>query len=1420
MNEHENYHIDELKSIFSAAPCGVGIFSGQEHNPLFLNDAYFRMVGYTPEEYKRVIANDDTQLFFPEDLPVNEKITRDYADTGKLTGIEYRIVQKNGALRWIKLHITPITADGKNCALCFFEDITVEKENLEQMKLVAESIGSSICVLRIKNGLEQLIYANETFFHLIGIDRECYLKNTPAFDNTFTSKEDREKTHDAIQESIRTGTPQEVVYRFLRPGAEPLWMNRRLFVVRQDEANTFLMVSVTTDITKKKQAEYLFEMEHRRYQLVVDEMKAAVFEWNIQTGHFYCSENYKEYAMSEVPPQVVLANQGPSDVIHPDDMQNMLQFFADTNSGNPHAETTLRIRLTAGGYRWCRLVGLFYKDEQGNPTHTLGMIIDISEEKEKSVILDSLLNELPGGIAVFKVGKTLECQYFNDGFAKLIDHTRNETEVILRSGEFLENNVAAVDIPNLWEEIQTLTASGSQINSTFRFLNRENEQRWIHLNGSKLREEDGCPIYYCVFTAPSEESALYQSIVADSTTGVFVAEKNSRRIVYINRTIRKLYNVDPETPIIGRLIFDIIPPETALLNPREIETLPEDGYMEFHRPYGDRFFGIRAKSLNWNGVDAYILYLSDETEEHQKRIQQQELLNLIPMGIGIYEIVNGETRQTYMNDGFYRMIDESRDDHLKKQQRNFMRSVNPEDFTTIQEAVVRITNGSQEERINHRVECGDGQYRWFQMTASVVKREPNKITLYCCYANIDAAIVAQEELKKTNETLQKLYYQELSQRKIMEKDSAIAIRFNVTQDKLISYKINQGAFKQLESGTVGGVIRPYIDERIPTEEERRKAADFYDKKKAMVRFRNGVKEFSTEYRSRLNDGRLYWIHAICRLEKDVETGDLISYTFFRDIDNERKKELTAESVIDEETDFVMLLNTVSHTAMLLRLRNNYQDIEWKLNEEFPFEKISWSDSFHFVAPEDREAVIAFFNENTLIERLKTNPVITITYRHNINCPGEAERRKKTRAFYLDDTRENIVIARQDITDLYKEEQEQKRVLQTALEEAKSASRAKSDFLSRMSHDLRTPMNVIIGLTSLALDNVNDPREMESTLNNIISSSKYLLNLINDCLDLEKITSGKFDLHPEPYPYHEFYNNIRSVIEPLCRQKDITLVMNENENVENVIIADKIRLNQILYNLLSNAVKFTPDGGKVELLFQEITVKDCFIDFNIIVRDNGIGMSEEFQKHMFEAFTQESNNITPEYQGSGLGLPIVKQLCDLMRATINIKSKLCEGTEFQIHFHFPSDTSASQISEVKKPISLGPLQGRRVLLAEDHPLNAMIAVKLLEKAGVSVTTAENGQAAVEKFEAISNHYFDAVLMDIRMPVMNGLDATKAIRGMDRPDAKTTPIIAMTANAFNTDVEESIQAGMNAHLSKPVDPERLYETLATLIYNTPE
>jgi CheY-like chemotaxis protein len=348
-----------------------------------------------------------------------------------------------------------------------------------------------------------------------------------------------------------------------------------------------------------------------------------------------------------------------------------------------------------------------------------------------------------------------------------------------------------------------------------------------------------------------------------------------------------------------------------------------------------------------------------------------------------------------------------------------------------------------------------------------------------------------------------------------------------------------------------------------------------------------------------------------------------------------------------------------------------------------------------------------------------------------------------------------------------------------------------------------------------LEETHNPESVEDYLNKANSASKLLLGLVNDILDMSKIENKAIELHTSRYEYSEFIGNINTIISPLCQQKQIEFIFTTGIHAAPILV-DKVRFNQIFINFLSNAVKFTHEGGVVEFSIKDLKIKNNIISCEYTIIDNGIGMSKEFQEHLFEPFSQEywaKSNIT---QGTGLGMSIAKNLVELMGGTLSVKSELGKGTEICINL----DLELAPIGEKNATLhkfqdNLAALQGKKVLLVEDHPINAEIAKKLLDKKGVIVICAENGQVALDRFVGYEEGYFDAILMDIRMPIMDGLEATTAIRALDRKDAKNVPIIAMTANAFDEDREATSKAGMIAHIAKPISPQELYGVLVNKI-----
>jgi len=383
-------------------------------------------------------------------------------------------------------------------------------------------------------------------------------------------------------------------------------------------------------------------------------------------------------------------------------------------------------------------------------------------------------------------------------------------------------------------------------------------------------------------------------------------------------------------------------------------------------------------------------------------------------------------------------------------------------------------------------------------------------------------------------------------------------------------------------------------------------------------------------------------------------------------------------------------------------------------------------------------------------------------------------------------------------------------------EATTANAAKSEFLSRMSHDIRTPLNGIIGMTYIANKQQN-PVQTVDCLKKIDTSSKFLLGLVNDILDMSKAESNKIELHPEPYDAQSFLDYLNAVIVPLCRDKNQKLIIDANPVSDVMPCIDKLRINQVFFNLMSNALKFTPEGGTIKYSLTESKTSGGRLAMHAEVSDNGVGMSEEFQKILFEPFAQEWRNDTSQTRGSGLGLAIVKKMLDIMGGKISVKSRLGEGTTFIIDAVFDCVPAESYTKNSVKAAGNedAELNGLHVLLCEDHPLNQEIAKKLLNEKGMTAEIAENGQRGIDMFSKSPIGFYDVILMDIRMPVMDGYEAAQKIRQLTRKDAALIPIIAMTADAFSDDVQKCIKSGMNGHISKPVDPKTLFSTISQAV-----
>lgn len=383
------------------------------------------------------------------------------------------------------------------------------------------------------------------------------------------------------------------------------------------------------------------------------------------------------------------------------------------------------------------------------------------------------------------------------------------------------------------------------------------------------------------------------------------------------------------------------------------------------------------------------------------------------------------------------------------------------------------------------------------------------------------------------------------------------------------------------------------------------------------------------------------------------------------------------------------------------------------------------------------------------------------------------------------------------------------------EEANRANEAKTEFLSRMAHDIRTPMNAVMGFAEIAEKHVDDSEKVTEYLGKIRTAGRFLQQIVDDVLDLTRIESGRMTLNPEVVSIHGFLEEYFDIMKEIQMDKNLRFKCDFHDIIHSYLIFDSLRLKQIYMNLLSNAVKYTPEGGEVRFeVFEEEIPDSTDLKLVSVISDTGIGMSEEYMQKMYDKFTRAVDTRVNEVRGSGLGLSIVKGIVDEMKGTIEVESRPGKGTTFRIELIIPwrdktEDTKDSFLAKTERPFFRN--RNVKILVAEDNELNYEVAEELLKSYGITCERAENGHVCIRKFNDSELFEYQAILMDVQMPVMNGIEATKKLRLLKRKDAQTVPVIALTANAFKTDMECCLAAGMTAHLSKPLDVRELIKIL---------
>lgn len=577
---------------------------------------------------------------------------------------------------------------------------------------------------------------------------------------------------------------------------------------------------------------------------------------------------------------------------------------------------------------------------------------------------------------------------------------------------------------------------------------------------------------------------------------------------------------------------------------------------------------------------------------------------------------------------------------------------------------------------------------------------------------------------------------------------------------------------------------------------------------------NGDNGYTVVSRMRRRDGQYIWVRMMARFTEEYIDGYQVSYTAMTDVSDIMGMQLEQTVTYENIPGFV----------------GKYRigkGLDFKLidaNERFFdfFGEDSWKDSeyplFRQNVARNLEAFQA--HQEALLNGEDVHFTVQMGDCHgndawlqlNASCIGYEEGDPIYLVMYIDVTNET------ELRQMQKQLEERAEQLKDALKQAEEANRAKSDFLSRMSHDIRTPLNAIIGMKDIAETYLDDPAKVKDCLRKIGLSGQHLLGLINDVLDMSKIESGEMVLREEIISLPEVLQDIVTIMQPQFKEREQKFSIQLEGVVHELILSDALRLRQVFLNILSNACKFTPPGGCISMEVKECFYEDEIADFIFTISDTGIGMSQEYLEQLFTAFSRERDSRVDKTEGTGLGMAITKRIVELLRGEIQVESELNKGSVFRVMLPMKVQEGQSfedTFSDLKilvsdeeaersdHTIQQKPFAGKRFLMIEDNLLNQEIAAELLSYMGAKVDIAGDGKQGCDMFVRSDIGLYDVILMDIQMPVMDGYTATEIIRALDRSDAQTVPILAMTADAFAEDIQMAKDAGMNSHMAKPLD-----------------
>lgn len=1343
----------------------------------------------------------------------------------------YKLV--DGELKITLIHISNPYADMRE-GEDFPAQIGRQSYEYLQRLLVEKSRQIALLNSTVSSGLKanwddecySLFYVNEGLCRMLGYTEEELMAKCRGRMTELVYPPDLPQALADCERCFANSLTYSTEYRMQRKDGKLIWVWDTGSKSKNEEGKTVIN-SVIVDITERRHTNDTIRRQKAFFQSLYDTTLCALVQYDLN-GTFLNANAFTFDVIGYTEEQFRTETGGSlMSIVHPCDVDTVREHIERLIADRRPTVYNCRIIRRDGAVRWVCASANIINNMDGVPV-IQAAYSDVTELQRVERERDSTYDSIPGGVAKVLIGTQLSLLEANDNFFQMLGTDRTAYKGTLSA-------VAPADRGAIVTAFMEAAETDAPVDIEYRCRRFDNERTiWIHLIARFVENAHGAKVYQCVFI----------DITKQKTAQIQLYRERDRYRIIMENSADVIYEYDRKTDTV---VF--------------YETIRRGDENEIAKHVSPNF---------------------------SKKLYDQKIAH-------------------------------------------------PEDAETVMRVFSGVQGGSAEVRLRNLKLNGD--YVWCLLQGQPVYENGALARV----VGIIRDITENKRISQEKERLQRIFDLEL------RRDYESICQINPSTGRYVMCTPSNASYYDIPTSGIFSEELAHAISRIVCSEDRETCLKTMSIGN-MLKTLEEEKEGTCYYRVLTPDGSLRWKCA--RYTYFGDDGSILLNV--RDVHDiriaQQQEENRFRAILRETCEYIIEtdVETKSYTLHLPTLINRYP-----LADCSDYGSLIARYSERYVAPEDREAFLRAVSLPEALSRMRREGG-SCSIKYTVNTNGSPAYKTWNMSLYrYDDNREYMLSYILDITKLVLEQQEKEReaernrqIIKDALTAAEQASRAKSDFLSRMSHEIRTPMNAVIGMTTIAAASLDNRDKLTDCLGKIGLSSRYLLSLINDILDMSRIESGKVSIINEEFDFRSFVEGISSLIYPQAKNKNIVFDLNIEGVVDERYRGDPLRLNQVLINILSNALKFTPEWRSVHLSIRETRrVRDrAYLQF--IVRDTGIGMEKGLLERIFEPFEQGGASISHSYGGSGLGLAISSNLISLMNGHISVSSTPGVGSEFVVELPLltvPDNTPKQDVSLedirvlvvdddlvtcehttlilnrigvdaeyvtsgkaavtrvksalqrhtcynialvdwkmpdmdgvetarsirrivgpdtlviimsaydwteiearareagvdffISKPIFQSVVQdvllkatrrrqsadtlpvqkedfaGRRILLVEDNEINMEIARTLLEFRNASVDGACNGQQAVEMFRSSPQNHYDAVLMDVRMPVMDGIAATQAIRGLDRADAATVPILAMTANAFAEDIERSRKAGMNEHLAKPIEPETLYARLAS-------